>query len=550
MKCTKIKYSLLLIVLMTMVFTMSCKTETEGDFKPKRYYTISGEAFNIAGEPLQNVTIEVTGYNMYYSDAKEPTDYFGAQTDSDGVYTLEVISTERVDNVSLKFSGNGLVPNYVNVGVTEDQTVEKSAMLQTRSAFQTITDTTIDNTITFSGGTSVVISANTLVDDSGAAVSAAQVSVTYIDTTAEIGLLPGEQYSTDGGSLKLFSTFGMAEIIVRDTDGDPLYLASGSTATISIPLGAVTGTGPPATVTLWYYDEAGAEWLPQGDLTLNGAAYEGTISHFSIFNAGISFDPAYIQGTVIDQIEDIVYSAEISLFKDLFSDEGVWQAWYLTGPEGNYPSILDTSLSGVVPDDMRGYIPVPSGTEITLYAKYINTENNDELFEHSETFTVAAGETLTIEPIVFELSTTAFITGTVFYENGQPAEGMWLRFMEPPAEQTSKVYGNFGRVDAEGTLVNVVNYVSTTDPEVAVTAETEGYLFMSWGPPDGDLTVISWEIEGEEAEFLTGSDSIILYTSTLPGLSHNHKIILQTREEGPPPPTPMTYVRGTATLAD
>ena len=233
MKCTKFKFSLLLIVLMAMVFTMACSSDSDSinEFNPKLYYTITGEAMNIASLPLQNVTVEVTDYTMLDSGASKPTGYFGALTDADGVFTLEIISLKKLENVSLKFSQTGYTPNYVTVGVTEGQTVEKSAMLQARTGFQNISETTTtDHTITGNGGASVTISANTLVNAEGSRVSAARVNVTAIDTTAEISLLPGDQYSTHDGSLMLFSTFGMIEVIVQDGEGNPLSLASGATA--------------------------------------------------------------------------------------------------------------------------------------------------------------------------------------------------------------------------------------------------------------------------------------------------------------------------------
>lgn len=48
MKCTKFKYSLLLIILMAMVFTSACKTKSDGEFDPKLYYTITADVVTVA----------------------------------------------------------------------------------------------------------------------------------------------------------------------------------------------------------------------------------------------------------------------------------------------------------------------------------------------------------------------------------------------------------------------------------------------------------------------------------------------------------------------
>ncbi len=547
MKCTKFKYSLLLLVLMAMLFNMACNSETKGEFKPKLYYTIEGVVVNPAGTAQENVRVEVTDYTMTNSGESKPTDFFGTQTDADGAFSLQVISINKLDKVALKFSKDGNTPNYLNVGVTEGQTVETRAVLQPVGGFQTI-DATADTTTT-SGGASVTISANTVVDAAGAKVSAARVSVTAIDTTAERSLLPGDLYSTDGGSLKLFSTLGMIEIVVQDGEGNPLYLASGATASISIPVGALAGSNPPSTVGLWYYNGENAKWELEGDLTLNaqGTAYDGTVSHFSIFNAGKTYDATYVKGSVIDQAENKVYGANVSFFTGVFSDNGIWQANYVTGPEGNFPSILLTDLSGVVPDDMHGYIPLPANTELTIYIKYINPDNN-EAFEHSEKITTgAAGETTTFEPVVLQLATDAIVTGTVFYDNGQPASGMWFYFRDATNTNTLKL----GQVNADGDLVNVNGFTATTDKNIPVPKETEGLVFISSGPPDASIPIVSWFVNGNGVlDFAAGSDTMKKFTTGIAGETYNFEITLHAQGSAGPVVVDNAYVNGIAKLED
>jgi hypothetical protein len=221
MKCTKIKFSLLLIVLLAMVFTMACKTKSKGEFKPKLYYTVDGVVESITGDPLQNVRVEVKDFTMESSSSPKPTDLFATLTDADGAFSLQIISYDRLDKVSLEFSRSGYTPNHLTVGVMQDRTVTISAVLQTSGSFQTI-DATVDSTVTGNGGASVTISANTLRTAAGASVSDARVSVTGIDTTARLDLLPGELYGFESGSLKIFSTYGMIEINVQDGAGNPL----------------------------------------------------------------------------------------------------------------------------------------------------------------------------------------------------------------------------------------------------------------------------------------------------------------------------------------
>jgi len=380
MKWIKFKYILLLIILMAMVSTMACKTKTSGETRPKLYYTIEGIVKNPAGNGVNNVRVEVTDYVMKY-DRSKPTDLFATLTDSDGAFTLEIISNEDIAKVTLQFSKTGSTNNYQNVGVLSGTTVTISALIADAGSFQVVDfNATAEDTITVaSGGASVTIKRDTLVNAAGASVSTAQVSVGAIDTTADRTLLPGSLYGVDGSSVKLFSTFGMIEIqAIDNAEGDPVYLKNGATAAISIPVGEIVGPNPSATVGLWYYNEESATWTLQSNLTLNDAktAYVGNVTHFSIFNAGESWALSFIKIRVTDQAGDPVYGAKASFFTGMFSNSGIWQEDYTTGPEGYLPSILSTELEGIVPDDMAGYLPLPANTDVSVRIKYIKTSDS------------------------------------------------------------------------------------------------------------------------------------------------------------------------------
>lgn len=579
MKCTKIKFSLLLIVLLAMVFTMACKNESKGDYKPKLYYTIEGDVANPSGTALQNVRVEITDYTMTHSGESKPTDLFATLTDADGAFSIELVSVNKVDKVSLKFSRDGYTPNHLTVGVVQDNTVTISAVLQPRGSYQII-DAKIENTIT-SGGASVTIGANTLVDAAGALVEGARVSVTPIDTTVDMDLLPGDLFSLVDGSLKLFSTFGMLEIVAIDGKGDPLNLASGATASITIPLGDAAGTNPPLTSSLWYYNEEGAKWELVGNLTLNTekTAYVGTVSHFSIFNAGKSFDATYIKGSVIDQADNRLYGAEVSIFTELFSNEGIWQANYLTGPEGDFPSILLTDLSGVIPENMAGYLPVPAGTALTVYIKYVNPLNDDVFIARSGKPAPAAEQTDTRkpwelpfvsgaagatavyagEPVVFELATDALVSGTIFFDNDEPGDNLWIVFQEPINAGTYTGM-TFAGVDNETGNIVATNsaYANTDDTEIKLKKDTEYRMYIvtrytgtrlpvtSWFTSDGPPFVVADAVDGEGAVIANTK----LFTTRDAGEETIFTIKLPAPGGGGPVVVPNAYVNGIAKLED
>lgn len=60
--------------------------------------------------------------------------------------------------------------------------------------------------------------------------------------------------------------------------------------------------GAPATIPLYYYDTQTGRWAEEGNATLHGTApnlyYEGTVNHFSYWNADRLYDTTTITGTI------------------------------------------------------------------------------------------------------------------------------------------------------------------------------------------------------------------------------------------------------------
>lgn len=138
----------------------------------------------------------------------------------------------------------------------------------------------------------VELAAASLVREDGQAISgSATVALTPIDPSADIGQMPG--LVVDAASGVPIESLGALSIEFTDASGAPLNLASGQTATIRIPATPAAGaTGPlPATFPLYHLNETTGRWTQEGMATLQtdpatGAEYyEGTVSHFSTWNA-------------------------------------------------------------------------------------------------------------------------------------------------------------------------------------------------------------------------------------------------------------------------
>ena len=97
------------------------------------------------------------------------------------------------------------------------------------------------------------------------------------------GDLRGVSTTDNEGILK---SFGMLSVEMNDAGGQELQLAEGKTATITIPIPSAMQAAAPVTTSLWYFDETKGIWKEEGTGTKQSTNYVGTVSHFSIWNAG------------------------------------------------------------------------------------------------------------------------------------------------------------------------------------------------------------------------------------------------------------------------
>ncbi len=148
----------------------------------------------------------------------------------------------------------------------------------------------------------VVLPANALARaDGGAPTGLVTASLTRIDAGADPGSMPGD-YRSAGGFLQ---SYGALDVTFRDSAGQPLNLAAGRTATLRIPVATGTGTLP-ATVPLFWYDTVAGLWVREGSASLGGsgatAYYEGTVSHFTTWNADDVINSVTLRGRVTNEL--------------------------------------------------------------------------------------------------------------------------------------------------------------------------------------------------------------------------------------------------------
>ena len=113
--------------------------------------------------------------------------------------------------------------------------------------------------------------------------------------------MPGMLYAQNtSGASGALETYGMVAVELFGNSGQKLQIAAGSDATIHIPVDAAQLANAPATIPLWYFDEAVGYWVEEGSATLENGEYIGTVDHFSFWNCDAFWVDAQFCGTVED----------------------------------------------------------------------------------------------------------------------------------------------------------------------------------------------------------------------------------------------------------
>ena len=245
-------------------------------------------------------------------------------TAPDGAFTLTEVPTG--DDKVIAFELAGHAKGMLTVSVAAGATTSANARLTPIGATQAF-DAAAAVTVTVAGTPAQVSlpAAGLVVTATGAAASGmVTAEVTPINPATNPGNMPGNYTARVAGSgaLQTIESFGALNVTLKDAAGKPLNLAAGKTATIRIPL-ATRSASAAATMPLFYFDEASGLWVQEGTATLAGTApnryYEGTVSHFTYWNADQVTDTIRVIGCVQDMAGARVAGAEVESFGSDYS---------------------------------------------------------------------------------------------------------------------------------------------------------------------------------------------------------------------------------------
>ncbi len=153
------------------------------------------------------------------------------------------------------------------------------------------------------GTASVDFPANAFVTGSGTPYTGTvSIAAKFIDpnTVTFYDSFSGDMTATrtDGNRTDLLS-YGVLRVQVKDAAGNDLKIATGKTATLSYPISASMQANAPASVPLWYFDEAIGMWKEEGAALKSGNTYTGKVSHFTDWNCDIPALTGKIKGRLV-----------------------------------------------------------------------------------------------------------------------------------------------------------------------------------------------------------------------------------------------------------
>ncbi|MFG6485408.1 carboxypeptidase regulatory-like domain-containing protein [Roseateles sp. BYS78W] len=223
-----------------------------------------------------------------------------AVSDAQGRFSLNGLAP--ADAVVLRIQADGHLDAVLPLPVRSNLATSITKRLVAAGSAQTFSATAPGTLSVANTLASVDLPANGFVIDgsSTAATGTLSARLSVIDPARNPGAMPGRYVASTGRAIE---SFGAINVDLRDAAGNKLNLKAGTTATIRIPLASRSAT-PPATVPLFYLDEATGQWVQEGQATLkvtaDGSYYEGTVAHFSSWNADMEMDTIFVHGCVVD----------------------------------------------------------------------------------------------------------------------------------------------------------------------------------------------------------------------------------------------------------
>ncbi len=352
--------------------------------------------------------------------------------------------------------------------------------------------------ITLPGGLNIAFPPNSIVvaGSSAAYSGTVTVSASWINPVAAdlYGIMPGDLRGLDtSGALRTLQTYGMAAVELRGASGELLQMAENNPATLTIPIPATLQGSAPASIPLWYFDEAKGLWKEEGKALKNGTNYVGDVKHFSFWNCDWPANLVQFECRVTDAGGRAIQNALVKIFEV----NNPWNARFGFTDSSGY-------VGGAVPANSELSLEVYSDPACINYAvtrRFTTTTTNVSLGDIVVPITYAAS----ISGTVLNCAGTAVTNGYVIMQVGN------LSYQRP--------LNNLGEFRFIVSLCDVSVPVTLVAEDQAAMQQSNNFPFtVTTGNNDvGTLTAcgvssaqfINFDLGGTAYGFATPTDSIM-----------------------------------------
>jgi hypothetical protein len=227
-----------------------------------------------------------------------------ALTDEYGYFSIKDVSLPETAGF-VKVNKNGYFPGYK----TFQPEAGKENFVRVKLVPKTIAgnvDAATGGTVTLTSGARVVLPANGVVMASGGGTYSGTVNVSMhwidaSDISSHELTMPGDARGVDkDGNLAFVRSFGVLAVELTSGSGQLLQIATGKTATISIPVPTSMNAAAPASIPLWSFNETEGLWKQEGTANKSGNAYTGEVSHFSFWDGAIGLPLVNLTTQIVD----------------------------------------------------------------------------------------------------------------------------------------------------------------------------------------------------------------------------------------------------------
>ncbi|AKH68417.1 Carboxypeptidase regulatory-like domain [Spongiibacter sp. IMCC21906] len=259
----------------------SSDVDTPDGVEEQRTGSVAGIVSNtVTGEPLSNVTVS-SGERS-------------AQTDSNGAFVLSGIP--ETSRAVIQFALEGYESAFRPAEVNENEQTDVTALMVPVGIAESV-DPMMGGEIAIPNSAARVIFSPGTINSS----EAVSVSLTDIDPASSAGNMPGDYTAGDDDNPLPIESFGAISVNITSESGEEVDLIPGASATIRIPLSS-RNANPPTTIPLFYFDEETGRWVEEGTATLQTvdgeSFYEGTVEHFTVWNADDYLQTVQVMGCV------------------------------------------------------------------------------------------------------------------------------------------------------------------------------------------------------------------------------------------------------------